>query len=54
VQRCRDIELVTADVVDYELPLDPRVLYFYNPFGELVLRKVPDNVRASVERHQDS
>lgn len=50
LQRCRNIELVSADVVDYELPLDPCVLYFYNPFGELVLRRVLDNVRASVER----
>ena len=50
VQRCRDIELVTGDVIDYELPLDPCVLYFYNPFGEFVLRRVLDNVRASAER----
>jgi SAM-dependent methyltransferase len=50
LQRCRNIELVTADVVDYDLPLDPCVLYFYNPFGEFVLRRVLDNVRASVEQ----
>jgi SAM-dependent methyltransferase len=42
------IEVVTADAVDYELPPEPLVLYFYNPFAEAVLLRVLERVRASV------
>jgi hypothetical protein len=30
--RCRDVTLVTADVLEYELPADVTVAYLYNPF----------------------
>jgi SAM-dependent methyltransferase len=30
--RCRDIELVHADVLEYELPDDVTVVFMYNPF----------------------
>jgi SAM-dependent methyltransferase len=30
--RCKEIELVTADVLEYELPDDVTVAYLYNPF----------------------
>jgi SAM-dependent methyltransferase len=46
-QCCRAFELVCADAVDFELPDQPAVLYFYNPFGEPVLRRVLENVRSS-------
>ena len=45
---CQDIELVTADALDYELPDDVTVAYLFNPFtGETfdrVLRKLIDSV----------
>lgn len=38
---CRDIELVTADVLEYQLPADVTVAYLYNPFrGDIFARFV--------------
>ena len=48
-QRCRDFELVCVDAVDYAIPDEPLVLYFYNPFAEPVLRRVLEGVRRSLE-----
>lgn len=31
--RCQEIELVTADVLEYRLPPDVTVAYLYNPFA---------------------
>ncbi len=39
-QHCHEFELVCADALDYELPDEPAILYFYNPFTETVLRRV--------------
>ena len=48
-RRCEDVELVCTDAVEYEIPDDPVVLYFYNPFDEPVLRRVLARIRASLE-----
>lgn len=47
-QQCDDFEVVCMDAVEYELPDEPCVLYFYNPFSEAVLRRVLASVRRSV------
>jgi len=47
--RCREIELIIADVVDYELPDDVTVVYMYNAFGGSVFRAVVDRLVASVD-----
>lgn len=49
--RCTDIELVTADIVDYELPADSTVVYLYNPFRGPVFQSFVDELIASVDRH---
>jgi SAM-dependent methyltransferase len=45
-----DFEVRCTDAVDYELPDEPCVLYFYNPFASPVLQKVLANIRRSLER----
>jgi predicted RNA methylase len=66
-RQCEEIELVTADVLEFEIPDDLTVVYLYNPFrGELfgqVLAKLIESVdraprpmrviyRTPVEREQ--
>jgi precorrin-6B methylase 2 len=48
--KCRDIRLVTADAAEYELPADVSVVYFFNPFGGNLLKKVVQNIRDSLAR----
>jgi hypothetical protein len=42
------IEVLWQDVTDFQLPNSPLILYFYNPFGEQIMRKVADNIRCSL------
>ena len=49
-QRCSDVAVLTADATDYELPLEPAVLYFANPFFPTVMCQVIRNIEQSV-RH---
>ena len=49
-QQCTDFEVVCADAVEYELPDEPAVLYFYNPFAEPVFLRVLQGIRRSFER----
>jgi SAM-dependent methyltransferase len=46
-----DIESVCLDVVDYPIPPQPAVFYFFNPFKEEVMRQVLSNIRESLEQH---
>ena len=48
--RCRDIEVVVADAVEYEIPDEATVIYMYNPFSGPVFEAVVDNLLASVAR----
>jgi SAM-dependent methyltransferase len=49
LRRCENVELVCTDAVEYEIPDEPVVLYFYNPFDEPVLRRVLARIRASLD-----
>jgi len=49
--RCKRVELVTADVLEYEIPDEVTVLYLYNPFRGETFDKVIANLIASVDRH---
>lgn len=46
---CPEFELVCVDAVQYDIPDEPAVLYFYNPFDERVLRRVLARIRRSLE-----
>jgi len=50
-QRCHDIKVVCCDAVDFELPNDDLVLYFWSPFRAPVVEKVLARVAASFRRH---
>jgi SAM-dependent methyltransferase len=48
--RCADVELVTADAVEYEIPDDVTVAYFANPFTGWVFTSVVGHLLDSVDR----
>jgi SAM-dependent methyltransferase len=49
-RRCRDIELVTADVLDYAIPDDVSVVYLFSPFRDATFDAVVARLVASVDR----
>jgi SAM-dependent methyltransferase len=48
--RCRDVELVTADMTQYAIPDDVTVAYLYNPVRGESFQAVVDQLIASVDR----
>jgi hypothetical protein len=48
--KCGDVELVTADATEFEVPDDMTVAYFYSPFEGDVFRQVLRNIVESVDR----
>lgn len=49
--RCREIEIVTSDVLIYPVPPDVTVAYFGAPFGEPILNSVLDKLAGSADDH---
>jgi SAM-dependent methyltransferase len=47
---CQQVELVTADALDYEIPDDVTVAYFANPFTGDIFKAVIERLLASVDR----
>jgi SAM-dependent methyltransferase len=47
----RDIESICIDATAYPLPNERSVYYFFNPFNEIVLEKVLNNIQKSVREH---
>jgi SAM-dependent methyltransferase len=47
---CSDIEVVTGDATEYQLPLDPAFLYFYSPFSTPVMETIFRNIESSLEQ----
>ena len=50
--RCGRVRSNLVDATEYQLPNEPLVLYFFNPFRGPVLAAVVENIRRSVEAHQ--
>jgi SAM-dependent methyltransferase len=48
--RCCNVELVTADARDYELPDHVTIIYFFNPFTGPVFSDLVDKIEASLDR----
>jgi SAM-dependent methyltransferase len=48
--RCKEIEIVTQDALDYALPDDVTIAYFYEPFHGAILEAVLAKLTASVDR----
>jgi hypothetical protein len=49
VQRCRNIQVIEVDAVEFVLPDGPLVIYFYNPFTREVFDSVMRNVVRSLK-----
>ncbi|MBA2400366.1 MAG: hypothetical protein H0V72_17000 [Bradyrhizobium sp.] len=41
------VELVCGDAATYALPIEPLIIYLFNPFGSAVVRRVAENAIAS-------
>lgn len=48
--RCTDVELVNEDVLDYDVPDEVTVAYFFNPFQGATFSAVVDKLVASLRR----
>jgi SAM-dependent methyltransferase len=48
-KKCRDISVLAMDAVDYELPPEAEVLYFYSPFPPAVMEQVFQNIERSLQ-----
>ncbi|HSI56813.1 MAG TPA: class I SAM-dependent methyltransferase [Ideonella sp.] len=46
--RCTEIRAVCADAATYELPATHLVLYFFNPFDQVVFERVLDNIERAI------
>jgi len=51
-QSIHHIELLNADALDYEFPDRPLVLYFFNPFGNEVLRQILSKLQLSLDQNR--
>lgn len=51
-KKCNDIESVCADATTFGLPDAPLVIYLFNPFPELPLRRVLANIAECLRRNQ--
>jgi SAM-dependent methyltransferase len=49
-QKCRDFSVLAMDAVEYELPEEAEVLYFYSPFPPAVMEQVFQNIERSLEK----
>ena len=47
-QKCRDITSIHMDATQYDLPMTPLVIYFYNPFSETVMSAVLKKIQTSL------
>ncbi len=50
-QKCFNVEAYCGDARVFQFPLEPSVLYLFNPFPDYVLQIVLENLRASVASH---
>lgn len=49
--RCRDVEIVVADVTQYRVPDDLTIAYFFRPFGDDTLAPVLRRIVESIDRN---
>ncbi len=50
-RRCFDIEAVHADAMEYAVPLEPTICFFFNPFDEKIMRAVLTKFKKSLDHH---
>jgi len=49
--RCSDIESVCQDFLEFELPAEPSVLFFFDPCSEVLFRQLLARISASFQAH---
>ncbi len=49
--QCESIELECIDAAYYSWPIEPLILYFFNPFSVDILKQVLSNIEVSIEKH---
>lgn len=49
--RCQDVRLVESDALEYEIPDDVTVAFFFNPFQGPIFEHVVDRLVKSVQAH---
>jgi Methyltransferase domain len=49
-QKRRRVEAICMDARDFQFPLDPLVVYLFNPFSEPTFARVLENLRRSLEQ----
>jgi SAM-dependent methyltransferase len=47
---CKDVEIVTADVMDYDVPDEVTFVYFFDPFHGAIFSAVVEKLLASLRR----
>lgn len=50
-RKCDRIRSINIDAVDYNFPLRNLVIYLFNPFAAEILKKVLDNLSATLKEH---
>jgi len=50
-QKCKNVESLNLDAVEFEVPLTPLVLYLFNPFRPAVLIPVLQRLQRSLNSH---
>lgn len=50
-QKCRNIALSCMDFTEFRFPIEPLVVFLYNPAKEPVIRTVAQNLRRSLREH---
>ncbi len=48
--RCKDVRIIKADAVRYEVPGDVSIIFLFNPFGGGALAAVLDNIENSIRK----
>jgi SAM-dependent methyltransferase len=51
MQKCFAVESICRDATEFDFPVEPTVLFLFNPFPEFGLRKVIENLGASLRDH---
>jgi SAM-dependent methyltransferase len=47
--KCGSVKLFWADVLEFEIPQEPCVLFFFSPFSEVMLRRVLEDILRSIK-----
>ena len=53
-RKCAAVESVCSDFLEFPLPSEPSVLFFFNPADKTVLTKMMDRIAESLRAHLES